>query len=428
MKRIYNIIKVSPAIFIAGIFLSSCIYDNGEDTEPQGESICVNTLAVDGTREASTAAEADNTFMVLFWENKDFLENASEGNQWFSPYLERLAPQPVTFYERSGFDTHYPYPETNAYIYATGYAPGNMLMQDDTESFRKIISNADVVNKARYDFLGCDVWSDVYKGSKEDQFAQDKNKLYFRHLAAKLIFYADRDRVTMENKQYVRNVRVTNLYMSIDGGKNYTSMFTPNEFEWKQLEADDFTSSYNKTIASVKLVEGNTGLGADSKPKAGYKAVSSIDFAGNDNSFVLEKGAVDRVPIRGMSIDSVYVCNEIKNGIVQKSDTEHIRLKMDISAEISFNKNFPLKNDSGSTTDDVTFTRTWTNVPLEAIYQVDAEGNITTTKIHEFKPGNEYRVYIHFNRSGVNLTAIEQPWNIGGVHYITIPGGEQTAE
>jgi len=421
MKRIYNIIKAAPAILIAGVLPSSCIYDDGDGADQQTESICVNTLAVD----ASYANGNDNTFMVLFWENKDLLENPSTDTRWFTPYLTRHAPQPVPFYERSVFDTHYPYPETDAYIYATGYAPGSVLKPDDTEGFRKIVSDAAGADKARYDFLGCDVWSDVFRGSKEDPFAQDKNKLYFRHLAAKLLFYADRDRVTMENKQYVRNVRITNLYMSVDGGKTYTSMFTPDAFEWKQLEADDFTASYNKTIESVKLVEGNTGLGAESKPEAGYKAVSSTPFAGDDTSFVLEKGAVDRVPIGGMRIDSVYVCNEIRNGVIVKSDTEHIRLKMDISAEMSFNRNFPL-NDPGSATDDVTFTRTWTDVPLEAIYRVDDKGEITATKIHEFKPGNEYRVYIRFFRTGVNLTALEMPWNIGGVHYITIPGGEQT--
>jgi len=423
MKRIYNIIRVAPTTLIAGLLLSSCIYDNGEDTAPDGETICVNTLAVDGTRTASVPEENDGTFMVLFWENKDFLENPSTAGQWPLPYLASHAPQPVPFYEHSVFDTRYPYPDLTTYIYATGYAPGRVLEPDDAEGYRKLTSTVDGLEKARYDFLGCDVWSDIYKGSEEDPFAHDKNKLHFRHLAAKLLFYADRDKTTMENKQYVRNVRVTNLHMSVDGGKTYTSMFTPKAFEWKELEEADFTTSYKKTIESVKHIEGNTGVSPGSKPNAGYKAISSTPFAGDDSSFELQKGAIDRVPIDGMRIDSVYVCNEIKDGVVVKSETENIRLRMDISAEMSFDPNFPLKDDTGSTTDDLTFTRTWKNVPLEAIYQIDGEGNITETKIHEFKPGNEYRVYIHFFRTGVNLTAIELPWDIGGVHYITIPGG-----
>lgn len=425
MKRIYRIKKISMILF-ASTLLSSCIYDYGEEAVPQqGNTIRVNTRVVNGTRAATTYDVSDNTFMVLFWDDKVFLENPSVPGQWSSPYLARHAPQPIPFYEQSVFDTHHPYPNATQYIYATGYAPGSLMRPDDTEGYRKIISSVGDAEKGRYDFLGCDVWSDVYKGSESDPFSHDKNKLYFRHLAAKLLFYADRDRVTMEKKQHVRNVRVTALYMSIDGGKTYTPMFTPDAFEWKELEETDFTSSYKKTIETVKLIEGNTAVGAESKPKAGYKAVSATPFAGDDANFVLQKNKVDRIPIKGMSIDSVYVCNDIRNGVVVKSDTENIRLKMDITAELSFDPNYANSDDDGTTTDDLTYTRTWENVPLEAIYQVDGEGNKTETKVHEFKPGNEYRIYIHFYRSGVNLTALEMPWDIGGVHYITISGGDK---
>ena len=57
-----------------------------------------------------------------------------------------------------------------------------------------------------------------------------------------------------------------------------------------------------------------------------------------------------------MDIDSCYVCNLIdEDGSVKKGNP--IQLKMDISAEMSFDPNFPMNDGSGSITDDLTFTR-----------------------------------------------------------------------
>lgn len=218
-----------------------------------------------------------------------------------------------------------------------------------------------------------------------------------------------------------------NLRMSIDGGNTWTPMYTPHTFEWKELTETDFTESYKKTIAAVRLIEGN-GSAADTNPKAGYKTVAAEKFAGEDSDYVLQKNATDRVPIDGMNIDSCYVCNPIdENGSVKKGSP--IQLKMDISAEMSLDPNFPMNDGSGSTTDDLTFTREWKGVTLDAIYVVtiglNGKVQMTDTAIDEFKPGNEYRIYIHFHRTGVNLVARELPWNYGGIHYITIPGGDK---
>ena len=429
-QRLYHIVTAVSVTLLLGVLPSSCIYDDGDTPDQQSGTIRVNTLAVNGTRAASTE-DGDNTFMVLFWQEKDRnnLESPSE-DDWAKPYLASCAPQPVAFYGQSVYDTRYPYPDESSMLYATGYAPGKVLAPDNTDDYRKLTATVSDLEKGRYDFLGCDVWSDVYKGSQNDPFAQEKNKLYFRHLAAKLVFYADRDKTTMENKQYVRNVEITNLQMSIDNGTNWTSMYTPNEFEWKTLEEPDFTNSYKNTIEAAKQVAGNNSVG--SEPKAGYKAVGAIEFAGaNNTNFKLSRHPTDRVPISGMYIDSIFVCNPIVNGEI-KSAANSIHLKMDISAELSFHPDFPKSDNSGSiddsTTDDLTFTRTWKNVELEAIYGFtqDTEGNVTVNKnspVKWFNPGNEYRIYIHFYRTGVNLTALEMPWNYGGVHYITIPGG-----
>ena len=329
------------------------------------------------------------------------------------------------------FDTRFPYPvPEDTYIHATGYAPGNVLKPDAEYGYRRLTAAVGDTEKGRYDFLGCDFWEGVFKGSLKDPFAQDKNKLYFRHLAAKLVFYADRDRETMENKQYVRNVQVKRLQMSIDGGSTWTPMYTPHTFEWKNLAETDFTESYKKTIAAVRLIEGNESA-ARTGPKAGYKVVAAEEFAGEDSDYVLQRNATDRVPIDGMDIDSCYVCNLIdEDGSVKKGNP--IQLKMDISAEMSFDPNFPMNDGSGSITDDLTFTREWKGVTLDAIYGVTigSNGEVQTmdTAIDEFKPGNEYRIYIHFHRTGVNLVARELPWNYGGIHYITIPGGDKPTD
>ena len=177
-------------------------------------------------------------------------------------------------------------------------------------------------------------------------------------------------------------------------------MYTPHTFEWKNLAETDFTESYKKTIAAVRLIEGNESA-ARTGTKAGYKVVAAEEFAGEDSDYVLQRNATDRVPIDGMDIDSCYVCNLIEeDGSVKKGNP--IQLKMDISAEMSFDPNFPMNDGSGSITDDLTFTREWKGVTLDAIYGVTigSNGEVQTmdTAIDEFKPGNEYRIYIHFHR------------------------------
>jgi len=426
MKRNYPITKWLAATLLAGGLSVSCSNRAEDDPEPRMSTIQLNAAMMPDVREEPVSAVEDNTFMVLFWKDDAHLASPTNTTTWPAPYLAAQAPQPISFYQRVVFDTRYPYPDRTSYLYATGYAPGEVLAPVAGQGYRKLRAAVDDKEKGRYDFLGCDSWHDVYKGSQDDPFSHDKNKLYFRHLAAKLVFFAERDRNTMENKQFVRNVRITGLYMSTDGGKEYTSMFTPDEFEWQKLESSDFTATYDKAIEAAQ----GENPGVNTQPTAGYRAVHTMSFAGDDPDFCLEKHASDRVPVYGMRIDSCYVSNEIiiKDGkvTVQKSENP-IRLKMDISAEMSFSPDFQLPDD-GSTTDNLTFTRrAWNGVELTAIYKVNAAGQVTADAepVYEFKPGMEYRIYLCFYRTGVNLVAIEQPWNVGGVHYITIPGGDQ---
>lgn len=417
-------------MFLAGASLASCSGDGEEGPTPLAETICVNTLAVDANRAVKVEV-ADNTFTVLFWLDREHLETGLDNAEaWSSKlYLAGRAPQPVAFYEHSVFDLRYPYPKPEITdLYATGYAPGTVLTPG--EDYRTLTAEVGVdAERGRYDFMSCDAWCDVYRGSQIDPFAQDRNKLYFRHLAAKLRVFADRDEATMENRQYVRNVQVSNLYMSIDGGKEWIPMHTPSGFEWQTLEDEDFTDAYSKTIETVKTIRGN--LGVTSHPAAGYKTVAAEEFAGDDPGFVLQRKSVgDRVPIYGMFIDSCYVCNPFADKTVRAD--QPIRLKMDITAEMSYDPNFPLGDEpsgtpddgSGSTTDNLTFTRTWTGRTINSIEEVDADGQKTGKPVTVFEPGCEYRIYIHFYRTGVDLVARKLPWNDGGSHYIPIPGGD----
>jgi len=425
MKRIFQIVVMSAAAFVTAALPVSC-HDGGDEPDGRAKTIRVNTLAVSGPQAKASDTGRDESFVVLFWPDKAHLENVAD--RWPNPYLKSLSDQPVDFYEHGVYDTRYPYPDETSRLYATGYAPGYVLNPMPGYGYKRLAASTDRGKIGRNDFLGCDVWGDVYKGSQTDPFAQNKNKLYYRHLAAKLVFFADRDRNTMERKQYVRNVCVTSLYMSIDGGQTYTSMYTPSKFEWQELKDADFTEAYNKAITEAKQTTGNESV--TSRPKAGYKTVEAVGFAGADSSFELRRHTTDRVPIDGMRIDSCYVCNPMgeAGGVMQSLTGQQIRLKMDISAEMSFDPNFPQSDDTGSTTDDLTFTRTWKNVPLDAIYKVDADGKPTEVPVHEFRAGYVYNVYIHFHRSGVNLVAIEQPWNIGGVHHISISGSDRQNE
>ncbi|MEY8688106.1 hypothetical protein AB9N12_18960 [Bacteroides sp. AN502(2024)] len=427
MKVLYHTIWLIAMTFIAGVSLSSCVYD-GEDDSGESDNIRINTMVINGSPRIAPLADTDNDkFVVLFWREDELASLKSTTSDFPVPYLSREAPQSVEFYNQTVYDTGYPYPyPETALLYATGYAPTSALTPEG--NFRTLKVNEGDPNKGRHDFLGCDLWPEAYRGSQSDPFAKDKNKLYFRHLAAKLKFYADRDRESMENKQFVRNVRITNLYMRTDDGNDeagWHPMHTPSEFQWDVMKEGDFTSSYKKTIDEVKATPGNEGV--STMPQYGYRVCASEAFSGNDGgAFVLHRNAADRVPISGMYIDSCYVCNPIETGAVSGDQLKPIRLKMNISAELSFRFDFPLNDGSGgSLTDDLTFTRTWTNVQLSAIYPVGTDGKVNQEeagKVKVFEAGKEYRIYIHFYRTGVNLTALEMPWNQGGVHYITISG------
>jgi len=441
MKLIVNIIKAVLTIVPTGLSVLSCVYENGECEDLRQDVIRVNTSALDGTMP--NGQEPANAFTVLFWEHPDNLSTASgDARYWRTPYHVSQAPQPVSYYNKNTYNTNYPYPRLSTVpVYATGFAP-NILDSVATYGYKRLAAIEGSYNKGRCDFLSCDAWNEVYKGSQNDPFSQEKNKLYFRHLASKLVFYADRDE-NMENRQHVRNVQIKNLTMSIDDGKTWTPMYTPSVFEWKafdeDLDEDYFTDSYNEVITKVTMLAGNEHA-KGTKPQAGYKAIAAEEFAGGPRKdeatdeteeFILQRNSTDRIPIDGTVLDSCYVCSRLTEDGSPVEASPAILLRMDISAELSYDPDFPMPDtDGGSTTDDITFTRVWEGVTV-TIYETDKNGQIPTaapTPVKVFKPGREYRVYINFNRTGVNLVAKELPWDFGGIYYITIVGGDTSQE
>jgi len=424
MKRISDILTRFAATASLAVLTAAC----GGDGRPDGPlpaaatSVKVNT-AVAGVASRGAVTGGDNTFKVLFWRDAEHLESASaDPVLWLLPYLASHAPQPVSFYGVSVYDTSYPYPSYDEPLYATGYSPGSVISYSPDDGYRKLTVGIDDPDmKGRFDFLGCDVWREVFRGNLSDPFSQEKNKLYFRHLASKLKFYADRDRATMEKRQYVRNVQIRDLRMSTDGGVHWTPMHTPAAFEWKTLDPGEFTSAYLKVINAARSVAGNEAA-ASTFPKAGYVTTESEKFAGEGSGYLLARGNTDLVPIRGYDIDSCFVCNPISGGIVTQNMP--IRLKMDIRAEMSYDQSFP-EPDNESVTDNLTFIKEWKGVELSAIDKVDESGTIVAgDPVKLFKPGNEYRVYIHFSLTGVSLAAREMPWNYAGIHFVPIVGGD----
>ncbi len=419
---------------IAGMSLTSCIYeDEGVGTE---STIGVNTTVVHDSRSPRDIANEEDPFTIQFWLPAQANQLADPDNltSWPEPYLTSKTTQPVPFYDQTVFDTGYPYPyPEERLLCATGYAPSELLEQSGKTLKVKLEKTTetgttvpDEAKKGRYDFLACDLWRKCFSGSSADPFAQDKNKLYFRHLTSKLVFYADRDRNTMENEQFVRNVCISNVKIRVGSGDCWENLSTPSEFTWSKLsETTDFTDPYITIINELKTLNSNKTVSTDyptysDYPEAGYKTSKSEYLP---NGFVLSRNASDNIPIAGLVIDSCYVCNKIADNGTPV--TGPIQINMDISAELSFSMNFPVDD---STTDGLTYTHSWNATAEIKEVTIDALGNVTpsTTPVTDFKPGNEYRIYIHFYRTSVNLTALEMPWNYGGVHYITISGGGQT--
>lgn len=343
--------------------------------------IRVNT-SVDGG--GSTYAAGDEEAWVgeelpaklFFWHAADFntLNNKSETNTP-TPYFTYLMNDAITsfsFADSRWLDTGHPYPEnpdkTEAYVYATGYAPRTLLKEDETSGFRKLtVTETDLQKVAHCDFLSCDARSQQ-RGSFEHPFGNTAdNELQFRHLTSKILVYASRHE-TITGQVYVRKVQAT-LTLSDETDKFHV----PSEIEWKEPVSGVNTEWGYQVTGTSPLTDGLT-------------------FQDNTDDMIMV--------LQNKRIDSCYVC--------QPAGVKTTAVDLSVTAEYSYLQDFSLPYD---------FTWSGTNLPIKAI---NDSGQATDEYITAFKPGYVYEIYLMFYKTGVIVTAKEVEWKDGGIHYVPV--------
>lgn len=315
---------------------------------------------------------------LFFWHAADFntLTNTSETNTP-TPYFTYLMNDAITsfsFKDSRWLDTGHPYPEnpdkTEAYVYATGYAPRTLLTEDETLGFRKLtVTETDLQKVAHCDFLSCDARS-KQKGSFEHPFGNTKdNELQFRHLTSKILVYASRHE-SITGQVYVRKVKAT-LTLNNANAKN-DKFHVPSVIEWTDAASGTNTEWGYQVTDTSPLTDGLT-------------------FQDNTDDMIMV--------LQDKRIDSCYVC--------QPSDAT-TAVDLSVTAEYSYRQDFSSPYE---------FTWNGTNLPIKAI---NDSGQATDEYITAFKPGYVYEIYLKFYKTGVIVTAKEVEWEDGGIHYVPV--------
>lgn len=347
--------------------------------------IRVNT-SVEGA--GSTYADGDEEAWVgeelpaklFFWHAADFNDGTdkllagNDGNKP-TPYFTYLMNDAITsfsFADSRWLDTGHPYPEnpdkTEAYVYATGYAPRTLLTEDETLGFRKLtVTETDLQKVAHCDFLSCDARS-KQKGSFEHPFGNTKdNELQFRHLTSKILVYASRHE-SITGQVYVRKV---NAILTLNNEND--KFHVPSVIEWEEAASGENTEWGYQVTAYQALKDGLT-------------------FKDNTDDMIMV--------LQDKRIDSCYVC--------QPSDAT-TAVDLSVTAEYSYRQDFSSPYE---------FTWSGTNLPIKAI---DNDGQATDdATITAFKPGYVYEIYLKFYKTGVIVTAKEVEWEDGGIHYVPV--------
>lgn len=316
---------------------------------------------------------------LFFWHEGDFktLKNTSETNTP-TPYFTYLMNDAITsfsFADSRWLDTGHPYPKntdnTEASVYATGYAPRTLLKEDETSGFRKLtVTETDLQKVAHCDFLSCDARSEQ-KGSFEHPFGNTaNNELQFRHLTSKILVYASRHE-TITGQVYVRRVKAT---LTLNNTNN--KFHVPKELTWSNLNEKnpDETDKWGYQVTEYQELE------------------KGLNFQDNTDDMIMV--------LQNKRIDSCYVC--------QPATVTTTAVDLSVTAEYSYLQDFSLPYD---------FTWSGTNLPIKAI---DENGKETTNPITEFKPGYVYEIYLMFYKTGVIVTAREVEWKDGGIHYVPV--------
>ena len=317
---------------------------------------------------------------LFFWHEGDFKNETdklladNKGNKP-TPYFTYLMNDAITsfsFADSRWLDTGHPYPEnpdkTEAYVYATGYAPRTLLKEDATSGFRTLtVTETDLQKVAHCDFLSCDARSEQ-KGSFEHPFGNtEDNELQFRHLTSKILVYASRHE-SITGQVYVRKVKA-----ALTLNNNNDKFHVPNVIEWKSNASGENTDWGYGVTSTLPLTDGLT-------------------FQDNTDDMIMV--------LQDKRIDSCYVC--------QPATVKTTAVDLSVSAEYSYLQDFSSPYE---------FTWSGTNLPIKAL---DENGEETANSITEFKPGYVYEIYLKFYKTGVIVTAKEVEWKDGGIHYVPV--------
>lgn len=357
--------------------------------------IRVNT-SVDGG--GSTYAAGDEEAWVgeelpaklFFWHDDDFITlKSQQTTDKPTPYFTYLMNDAITsfsFADSRWLDTGHPYPKntdnTEASVYATGYAPRTLLKEDATLGFRKLTVTetnleTDLQKVAHCDFLSCDARSEQ-KGSFENPFGNTAdNELQFRHLTSKILVYASRHE-SITGQVYVRKVKAT-----LELNNKNDKFHVPKELTWSNLNEKnpDGTDKWGYRVTEYQELE------------------KGLKFQDNTDDMIMV--------LQDKRIDSCYVC--------QPTTVTTTAVDLSVTAEYSYLQDFSLPYEFK-----------WSGKDL-SIKAIDENGKETTNPITEFKPGYVYEIYLMFYKTGVIVTAKEVEWKDGGIHYVPVyPSGNSS--
>lgn len=317
-----------------------------------------------------------------------------------------LAPERVDTYRSALYDTGKQYPKENdeAYLYAIGFAPTEFLKPKQGEDGKPDYSVLTVEYgefgefghfKGSTDFLSCDA-NEKCKGSLSDPFGQPENVLNFRHLTAKVSFYAYRHE-SMQGKQQVRNVFIQGLKAKYNTTDTYANLCAPTEFTWTDQNA-------------------GTTIGDDRKKNWGYSKTKAESFG-----VWLEMPKSDGLLVgeeRASWLSTIYVCDPTDHKV---KDGDQLSLQMTVGAQLSFLPDF------ADLTSDEDGYKVWQNMEVD-VKEIN-NGTVSKTSVKNFAPGHEYKVYLCFKPTGLYLQARRVPWEVEGPHYVPIlPNNPSGAE
>ena len=260
----------------------------------------------------------------------------------------------------------------------------------------------------RMDFLSLDA-DPAYWGNKENKFGQERNRLYFRHLTAQVLFVAQRDQ-SMVDMQYVRDVVLSNIRVCYYGGTDTAPSATdagwmpfsvPHKLNWlpDQATAQDQTSSIH-----------------------GYKVTEMQDLP--DDFSIRTTGHTQLTVGRDVAVDSLFVnvrtSRTAATDIVNTPAGKGVFLKMDVSALLSHLDNFPMDTQRTNEENGLTHTMQWKDV-IVPVHEVG-----TTNPVKSIDTGKRYKITLVFGRHNLYLDAVLMEWKDGGVHdYVFRPGSNE---